>query len=391
MVGKRIPALGILNLNLENVSVNSTSTSSSGREVFTRNTSRTDIFFEDFDSSDEVPEGWETAGIVGIDAGYGLNGSNCIFLLTFPLFGLDAAGLTTPAIETIPSNAFFEFNYRIWDDDIVSYTTNIGALTIDVIVNGQIIYTINDANHLTDDYVPLVFSLDNYTGQTIQIQLFMTDYVHGYLTELDNFRVYVEDTYPPQNVYATIEASNVVITWEAPEERALTGYRVYRALEEILDDEDDWVILATDIQELTYIDIEWSDLEYGSYRYIIRSIYTGDILSVPAFSNIVFNVNDIDTPIIPIVTSLKTNYPNPFNPSTTIVFDKATNGLVTIEIFNVKGQKVSSLVNNHFEVGQHRVTWNGIDDNGNQVGSGIYLYQMKTEEHTAIRKMILMK
>jgi len=93
----------------------------------------------------------------------------------------------------------------------------------------------------------------------------------------------------------------------------------------------------------------------------------------------------------PYVTTLKGNYPNPFNPTTTIAFDTHKDGRVAIEIYNIKGQKVKSLVNEVRAAGSHKIVWNGQDDFGREVGSGIYFYRMQTEGYAATKKMLLMK
>jgi len=93
----------------------------------------------------------------------------------------------------------------------------------------------------------------------------------------------------------------------------------------------------------------------------------------------------------PFVTALRANYPNPFNPSTTIAFDTHKDGRVVIDIFNIKGQKVKALVNDVRQAGSHKIVWNGQDDFGRDVSSGIYFYRMQTEGYAATRKMLLMK
>jgi len=101
--------------------------------------------------------------------------------------------------------------------------------------------------------------------------------------------------------------------------------------------------------------------------------------------------NDHDSLSIPVSTKLKANYPNPFNPSTTIGFDTDKPSRVYIDIYNVKGQKVKTLVSGVFEAGSHTVQWNGIDDNGRSVGSGVYFYRMSSGDFVAMRKMLLLK
>jgi hypothetical protein len=85
------------------------------------------------------------------------------------------------------------------------------------------------------------------------------------------------------------------------------------------------------------------------------------------------------------------NYPNPFNPETTISYYVPKETDVEIAIFNCKGQKVSTLVNEVISSGTHNVLWSGNDGNGKQVTSGVYFYRVKTADNTLIHKMILMK
>ncbi|MCD4817735.1 MAG: T9SS type A sorting domain-containing protein [Candidatus Cloacimonetes bacterium] len=86
------------------------------------------------------------------------------------------------------------------------------------------------------------------------------------------------------------------------------------------------------------------------------------------------------------------NYPNPFNPTTNIFFSTTKNtGNTKIEVYNIKGQKVKTLVNEKLETGDHSIVWNGKNDSGKQVTSGIYFYKLKSGKYTATKKMILMK
>ena len=94
-----------------------------------------------------------------------------------------------------------------------------------------------------------------------------------------------------------------------------------------------------------------------------------------------------------VTLSLNQNYPNPFNPSTTISFS-TTERMENTElmIYNIKGQKVKQLVSDQLSAGQHSVVWNGTDDSGKPVSSGVYFYKLKSGNiYTQARKMILMK
>jgi len=90
-------------------------------------------------------------------------------------------------------------------------------------------------------------------------------------------------------------------------------------------------------------------------------------------------------------TRLVGNYPNPFNPTTTISFDIAKDGHVAIDIYNVRGQKVRSLVNGDFTAGNHTIVWNGTDHQGRSVSSGVYFYRMTAGGYHSMQKMALLK
>jgi hypothetical protein len=102
-------------------------------------------------------------------------------------------------------------------------------------------------------------------------------------------------------------------------------------------------------------------------------------------------ISDVDYTIIPLVTELVGNHPNPFNPVTTINFNTVSEGNVKIEIFNIKGQRVTTLVDRVIGAGKHSVVWKGVDANNRSVGSGVYFYRMTTEGYTATQKMLLIK
>jgi flagellar hook assembly protein FlgD len=99
----------------------------------------------------------------------------------------------------------------------------------------------------------------------------------------------------------------------------------------------------------------------------------------------------IEDEIIVAVTALKGNHPNPFNPETILSYDIKERVDVLIEIFNLKGQLVRTLVNEVKPSGHYQAVWDGNDQVGKQAGSGIYYYKMSAGKYSATRKMILMK
>ncbi len=89
--------------------------------------------------------------------------------------------------------------------------------------------------------------------------------------------------------------------------------------------------------------------------------------------------------------SLGSNYPNPFNPETEISFSLPERTQVSLVIYNVLGEKVETLVNGQMDAGTHTIHWNGRDEAGNSVASGIYFYRLKAEDFDQTMKMVLMK
>jgi len=88
---------------------------------------------------------------------------------------------------------------------------------------------------------------------------------------------------------------------------------------------------------------------------------------------------------------LHPNQPNPFNPRTTIQFSLQNDGPTSLEVFDVAGRRVTTLLRQRLGAGPHRVDWNGTDASGNHVASGIYLYRLESGEFSQTRRMLLQK
>jgi flagellar hook assembly protein FlgD len=98
---------------------------------------------------------------------------------------------------------------------------------------------------------------------------------------------------------------------------------------------------------------------------------------------------------MPKTFALEQNYPNPFNPSTKISYALPVQSVVTLKIFNVLGQEVATLFNGAAAAGSYDIVWNGKDNSGKSVASGVYLYKLQANagstEFSQVRKMVLMK
>ncbi|MCP4581083.1 MAG: T9SS type A sorting domain-containing protein [candidate division Zixibacteria bacterium] len=100
---------------------------------------------------------------------------------------------------------------------------------------------------------------------------------------------------------------------------------------------------------------------------------------------------DDETASLPLTTRLGNNYPNPFNPTTTLNFSLKQAGGITLEIYNVMGQKINTLVDGQLDAGHHSVVWDGKNDAGVNVSSGVYFYKLTTDDYSSSRQMTLIK
>jgi len=190
---------------------------------------------------------------------------------------------------------------------------------------------------------------------------------------------------PPENlVVANPDSPSVILNWEAPEAVGLSGYKVYRKT-----GADGEFVELHQTTELSFEDTQVE--ENVTYQYYVTGVYPSGESGI---SNIVTAIvrplsdNDI---VGVAVTRLAGNYPNPFNPTTTISFDMASEGNVVIEVYSVKGQLVRKLVNGVRGVGSYKVVWDGRDDSGRGVSSGVYFYRMVTGDYKNVKKMVMVK
>ena len=88
---------------------------------------------------------------------------------------------------------------------------------------------------------------------------------------------------------------------------------------------------------------------------------------------------------------LSQNYPNPFNPITNIHYDIPEVSEVTLEIYNVMGQRVRTLVQGTHEPGRYQIVWNATNDFGQALSSGMYIYRIQAGDFVSVKKLVLMK
>jgi len=115
------------------------------------------------------------------------------------------------------------------------------------------------------------------------------------------------------------------------------------------------------------------------------------IWPLPEMEEIPTRVEQKGTPSLPSEFALYQNYPNPFNPETTIRFALSNQGHVKLVVYNMLGQPVKTLIDKNVAAGFHTAIWNGTDNAGRKLSSGIYYCRLQTDKQTATRKMLLLK
>ncbi|MCF7919800.1 MAG: choice-of-anchor J domain-containing protein [Candidatus Cloacimonetes bacterium] len=201
-----------------------------------------------------------------------------------------------------------------------------------------------------DQWYDITLPLVDFAGENVYIAFVHHDCTDQFLLKLDDVRIYNAD----------LESRNT---------RELTGYNVYFD-NVFVDFEEEREFLFTEVS--------------GAHTAGVQAVYDDGISEIISID---FNYpSATEENLLPVSTSLKANYPNPFNPQTTIDFDLASEERININIFNVKGQKVTELVNEILPAGNHKIVWNAENN-----PSGLYFVQLKTAKISLTNKIILIK
>lgn len=148
-------------------------------------------------------------------------------------------------------------------------------------------------------------------------------------------------------------------------------------------------------QKLSQVDRKYAELDSAETIDLIFD--APDIQSTKLLRSFVLETNgyyvapENEVISVPNNFGLEQNYPNPFNPSTTIRYTLKENSKVSLIIYNTLGQVVKTLVEKEETAGIKNITWDGMDNSGKQVASGIYIYKLKAGNSVFARKMIYIK
>jgi len=161
-------------------------------------------------------------------------------------------------------------------------------------------------------------------------------------------------------------------------------------LELLVDVPEDYKIPVTPITLSLPLDTDSELIKIGFYVEMLtgQTTYNLWITNIRVLEG---ETSDYDITVPTPQVAMLSNFPNPFNPETTISFSIPKDGIVEIDVYNVRGQKVTTLTNEFYTAGTHNITWNGRNEEGQSMGSGIYFYRLTTDGHTVTRRMMLLK
>ncbi|MCD4650821.1 MAG: DUF2271 domain-containing protein [Candidatus Cloacimonetes bacterium] len=189
--------------------------------------------------------------------------------------------------------------------------------------------------------------------------------------------------------------TEVRLEWTTAYENNVFGFSVLRAETDDINNAlmvSAGLINATNTnQSVTY---QWddSDVQIGTtYYYWIQTTLMSGVQLVHGSVSITVTTVTAGEDLAPSVMDAISNYPNPFNPETTITFALSVAGKVEVDVFDIRGRKVRTLMNDYCNSGSHKLSWNGFDNTGQQVASGVYFARMKSDSNTHFARMVLLK
>ncbi|RKY54825.1 MAG: hypothetical protein DRP89_04510 [Candidatus Neomarinimicrobiota bacterium] len=251
------------------------------------------------------------------------------------------------------------------------------------------------------DYIATVpihpdFDIYNYVAPTLYDKIGDNIYWTGFIVTAigwDNWSYWdsnikagwSEDNLSPEtptNLTGSFSEGAVALTWEAVINEPVKYYSIYRRLEN-----EQLALIGYSAEP------EFSDTELpGSDVYYAVSATDYGLNESPKSSETKVTITAVENVVeIPDEFALKPNYPNPFNPETTIEFALPKESKVTLTVYNLKGQFIRELARSEYNAGYQRVVWDARDQYGNAVGSGVYIYTIKADNFSQTRKMILLR
>ena len=178
--------------------------------------------------------------------------------------------------------------------------------------------------------------------------------------------------------------------------------------------DDTWIVQLTNDDGANWVDVEnmttspnaWEQIVVNlvdffadpgliQLRYIASDLGQGSLVEALVDDFILMGTFDL-TPVddgltVKFVTNLAQNSPNPFNPKTEIRFSLEQAGRASLKVYDAQGRQLITLIDGPLDAGEQRLTWNGNDDSGNRLASGVYFYRLETETQVISKRMVLLK
>jgi len=183
-----------------------------------------------------------------------------------------------------------------------------------------------------------------------------------------------------------LDAGMVNLEWSPAEDDDFSYFQIFREMSENFIPADGNMIGESAVPS-------WTDslTAMGSYYYKVNAVDANENESAPSEPVNVAVLSLEDLLGLPEVYSLHQNYPNPFNPVTRIRYDLPEDGMVTINIYDVMGRNIKSLINNHQIAGYRSIRWDATNNLGEPVSAGMYIYMIQAGKFRQTKKMILLK
>lgn len=185
-----------------------------------------------------------------------------------------------------------------------------------------------------------------------------------------------------------------MLQWTTQSETSVSGYYLFRnETNDILtaDRINAFIPALNTSQEANYSFVDREAQPGYTWYYWLQHIDMNGETEFHGPINITLYGSQVETPIIPVTTSLQQAYPNPFNPSTTISYGLSKPANVNLVIYNSKGERVKTLFTGQKAAGIFRINWEGKNDNGRSVPTGMYFVKMTADKYSSSLKLILMK
>ena len=162
-----------------------------------------------------------------------------------------------------------------------------------------------------------------------------------------------------------------------PVTRSLEGYVIY--------------VDGEEVDVVTDVAYTWVATNGGTYDFCVGARYTTGVSSLICEEGVEVPFGDVNDNLHPITFDLHQNFPNPFNPVTSIGYDIPEACEVQISIYNVLGQQVKTLVNEAHQPGYYSVQWDGTNSAGTVLPNGLYIYTIDAGNFSSVKKLVLMK